>query len=104
MKLFNARGSEAIKTAAATWSAAPNSEAAVELKQAVASPAKWSAEEPNLYKLVLTLKNASGAVLESIPWEVGFRTVEIKGDQLLFNGRKIYLKGVDRHEFDPDTG
>ena len=104
VKLFNARGSEAMKTVAATWSAAPNSEAAVELKQAVASPAKWSAEEPNLYKLVLTLKNASGAVLESIPWEVGFRTVEIKGDQLLFNGRKIYLKGVDRHEFDPDTG
>ena len=75
-----------------------------EIKQAVANPLKWSAEEPNLYTLVLNLKDAAGAVVESIPTKIGFRSSEIKGDQFLFNGRKIMLKGVDRHEFDPDTG
>src|SRR5208282_5955466 len=61
-------------------------------------------EDPNLYRLLVTLKDASGAVIESIPWNVGFRQSEIKGNQILFNGRKLYLKGVDQHEFDPDTG
>ncbi|MGA3095081.1 MAG: glycoside hydrolase family 2 TIM barrel-domain containing protein [Bryobacteraceae bacterium] len=81
-----------------------NGEASVDLSQLVLSPAKWSADEPNLYRLVLTLKDAAGLTMESIPWDVGFRQSEIRGDQILFNGRKLYLKGVDRHEFDPDLG
>ena len=88
----------------ANWTAPTGELAALEIKQAVANPLKWSAEEPNLYTLVLNLKDAAGAVVESIPTKIGFRSSEIKGDQLLFNGRKIMLKGVNRHEFDPDTG
>jgi beta-galactosidase len=102
--LTDARGGRAIRPLTAKWTAEAKSEAAVELKQAVANPRKWSAEEPYLYRLAITLKDAAGNTIESIPSRVGFRTSEIKGDQLLFNGRKIYLKGVDRHEFDPDLG
>lgn len=82
----------------------PNAEAIVSFAQHVANPRKWSAEGPNLYRLLITLKDTGGQVIESIPWNVGFRQSEIKGNQILFNGRKLYLKGVDQHEFDPDTG
>lgn len=69
----------------------------------VACPKKWSAETPNLYDLYITLKKKS-EVLEIIPQKIGFRKVEIKGGQLLVNGKPILIKGVDRHELDPDGG
>lgn len=83
---------------------AAGKEAEISIEQPVAAPKKWSAEEPYLYKLLLTLKDAKGNVLESVPWRVGFRQSEIKGDQILFNGKKLMIKGVNRHEFDPDLG
>lgn len=67
----------------------------------VVSPLKWTAETPNLYKLLLTLKDDSGKTLEVIPVNVGFRKVEIKNGDLLVNSQRILIKGVDRHEFDP---
>jgi beta-galactosidase len=64
----------------------------------------WSAEIPALYKLFLSLQDASGRTLEVIPADVGFRTVEIRDGNLLVNGRRILIKGVNRHEHDPDLG
>lgn len=63
----------------------------------------WSAEVPNLYKLVLSLTE-NGTVTEYIPWNVGFRSVEIKNAQLLVNGQPVLIKGTDRHEMDPVSG
>jgi len=70
----------------------------------VADPKKWSAEFPNLYTLVLTLRNAKGDAVETESCKVGFRKVEIKGGQLLVNGKSVKLFGVNRHEHDPDHG
>jgi beta-galactosidase len=70
----------------------------------IKDPKKWSAETPALYTLVLTLKDTSGKAIESVSCNVGFRKSEIKDGQLLVNGQPIYIKGVDRHEHDPDTG
>jgi len=70
----------------------------------LANPLKWTAETPNLYKLLLTLKNAESKVLEVIPADVGFRKVEIQNGDLLLNGQRIFIKGVNRHEHDPDLG
>ena len=67
-------------------------------------PHLWSAEDPYLYTLLVTLKDAAGNVLEVVPQHVGFRTVEIKGDKFLVNGVAIKLKGVNRHETHPDLG
>ena len=64
---------------------------------------KWSAESPNLYTLLLSLKNKN-EVLDVVKVETGFRTIEIKQGQLLVNGKAILIKGVNRHEFDPDKG
>lgn len=70
----------------------------------VASVKQWSAENPVLYDLVLTLKDAGGKVRESVSCKTGFRSVEIKDSQLLVNGRPIYLKGVNLHEHHDVTG
>ena len=69
----------------------------------VANPEKWTAETPNLYKLVATF-DKNGKDREVIPVNVGFRRVEIKNSQLLVNGQPILIKGADRHELDPDGG
>ena len=70
----------------------------------IPTPVKWTAETPNLYKLLFTLKDVAGKILEVVPVNVGFRKVEIKNGNLLVNGQRILVKGVDRHEFDPDRG
>ena len=64
----------------------------------------WSAEIPYLYRLQVSALDALGNVVESAPFEVGFRTVEIKGTQLLINGQPVLIKGADRHEMHPTKG
>ncbi len=61
----------------------------------------WTAETPNLYRLQVTLMDGK-KVAESFVQNVGFRTIEIKGGQLLVNGKPILIKGVNRHEMSPD--
>jgi beta-galactosidase len=75
-----------------------------ELEIPVAHPRKWSAEQPNLYKLLVTLKSATGATLEVIPQNVGFRKIEIRDGRFLVNGKPILVKGVNRHEHSEETG
>lgn len=70
----------------------------------VTAPKQWSAEEPNLYRLVISLYDNNGKIIEVIPQQVGFREVKIKEGQLLVNGKPILIKGVNRHEIDPVTG
>ena len=65
---------------------------------------KWSAEKPNLYSLVLNLKNKSGNILESVGSKIGFRKVEIVNSQLLINGVAIHIKGTNMHEHNELTG
>ncbi|MFR9621039.1 MAG: glycoside hydrolase family 2 TIM barrel-domain containing protein [Rikenellaceae bacterium] len=69
----------------------------------VKNPLKWSAEQPNLYKLTATLKSRGEAV-EVIHQMVGFRKIELRNSQLLVNGQAILIKGANRHELDPDYG
>ena len=68
------------------------------------NPAKWTAETPNLYTLVLTLRDAKGNVVEANRCAVGFRQIEIRDGQLLVNGQPVKLRGANRHEIHPDTG
>lgn len=79
-------------------------EGAVRADIPVTNPAKWSAETPHLYTLTIQLMNSDGKVLEATGQRVGFRDVKIKGGQLLVNGKAVMIKGVNRHEFDPETG
>lgn len=64
----------------------------------------WSAETPYLYTLYLTLKDKNGQALEVVPQRVGFRTIEIRGSDFLVNGKRVFLKGVNRHEHNATQG
>lgn len=79
-------------------------EAHVHGEAGIAAPRQWSAETPYLYTLLLTLRAPCGTVLETVPCRFGFRQVEVRGHALFLNGRKILLKGVNRHEVQPETG
>lgn len=81
----------------------------------VNNPKKWTAETPYLYKLLTeafatsTDKKSKKPIKIDDPYcyavtKVGFRKVEIKDSQLLVNGQPVYIKGVNRHELDPDGG
>ena len=76
----------------------------LELTAPVAAPRKWSAEEPNLYTLLLTLADTHGNILEVESCKVGFRQIEVSDQQVLINGVPIKIQGVNRHEFHPDLG
>ncbi len=64
----------------------------------------WSAEEPNLYQLTVTLHDADGKAIESTGCRIGFKTVELKGGNILINGKAVKFLGVNRHDFDPVHG
>jgi len=71
----------------------------------VTAPKKWSAEEPNLYDLVLTLKDADGKAIDIRGGKVGFREVGIRKDgALIINGKRMVFHGVNRHDFSPVNG
>ncbi|GIU90071.1 MAG: hypothetical protein KatS3mg010_1170 [Acidimicrobiia bacterium] len=76
----------------------------VRLATAVPGVARWSAEQPNLYGLRVTLFDPAGGVRDEVDLRVGFRRVEIVGRELLVNGKPVLFRGVNRHDFDPDTG
>ena len=85
---------------------------------AVENPKLWSAEHPNLYALVLTLKDGNGKEVETLSTQLGFREIEFTStevdenyyntttewDPITINGKKLLLKGVNRHDTDPFYG
>ena len=96
--LTDADGRQVFRTSAAT------SDCKAALDMPVRAPRKWSAEDPYLYTLEMTLTDADGSELECVAQKVGFRSVEIRDRQLLVNGQPILIKGADRHEMDPEGG
>lgn len=76
----------------------------VSFKTTIANIKSWSAEAPYLYTLYLILKNKEGDILEIIPQRVGFKKIEINGADFLVNGKRVFFKGVNRHEHHPRNG
>jgi len=64
----------------------------------------WSSEEPNLYSLTIALRSPDGDVVEEATIRVGFRRVEVRGLDLLLNGERVLIRGINRHDFDQRTG
>ncbi|WP_214228198.1 glycoside hydrolase family 2 TIM barrel-domain containing protein [Pedobacter sp. B4-66] len=76
----------------------------LELKTNLANPLLWSAEFPNLYQVVVSIKNKEG-IIHQVKQKFGFRTVELRrNDGFYVNGAKIVMKGSNRHSFWPETG
>ncbi len=76
----------------------------ISLSTKLDAPELWSAEQPSLYRLLLSSYDANHQHLESTAVDVGFRKVEIREGQLRVNDKAILIKGVNRHEHDPDLG
>ncbi len=76
------------------------------LETNITNPKKWSAEDPNLYRLVVTLYNKQGKLLEAKSCNVGFRSIEISKETgaFLINGKSTKLYGVNRHDHHPERG
>lgn len=64
----------------------------------VKEPKHWTAETPYLYRIVVSLIDDSGNVIDREAYNVGFRNVEMKNGQLLVNGKAVLIRGVNRHE------
>ncbi|MCD0488703.1 DUF4981 domain-containing protein [Pedobacter sp. MC2016-14] len=105
MELLNAEGQQVMFQKTKTvHSVLGNYNTKVHFKGAVADVKTWSAETPYRYTLFLTLKDKSGKLLQVVPQQLGFRSVEIKDRNFLVNGKRIFLKGVNRHEHHPKNG
>ncbi|GAA3987340.1 glycoside hydrolase family 2 TIM barrel-domain containing protein [Streptomyces plumbiresistens] len=74
------------------------------LQTTVADVRTWNAETPELYDLTVRLHRADGTVADASHHRVGFRDVEIVGRDLLVNGERVFVRGVNRHDFHPLTG
>ena len=70
----------------------------------VEKPVLWSAEDPQLYDLMIKIYDEAGNLQEVIPQKVGFRRFEMKDGIMTLNGKRIVFKGVNRHEFSSVSG
>src|SRR5699024_7023266 len=73
------------------------------IENTITNPTLWSAETPYLYTLLLYIYD-NNELVEVVPQKVGFRQITIEGNTFKINGVAIQLKGVNRHDYHPDTG
>ncbi len=85
-------------------SIAAKQEQKASFKQTVNSPKQWSAEFPNLYDVIITLKDEKGKTVEMTAVKAGFRKVEMKNGQVHINGTPIIIRGTNLHEHHPVNG
>jgi beta-galactosidase len=77
---------------------------AATIEETVKGVRPWSAEDPHLYRVVVSLVSPHGEVVEATASRIGFRRVEIKNREWLINGKPVLFKGVNRHEHDDQRG
>ncbi len=103
-RLLDPLGMDVISFNSLTENVVPGEERQLTLSTKVGQPRLWSAEKPNLYTLLMILKDQKGNILEVVEEKVGFRQLEIREAQMLVNGIPVTIKGVNRHEHDPLLG
>lgn len=83
---------------------AVNTNGVINFNHKIPNVKTWNAEKPNLYSLVLSLKNKEGTTMEATSIKTGFRKVEIKNNQFLVNGKAVMIKGANLHDHDDKRG
>lgn len=75
-------------------------------QETIKNPKKWSSEEPNLYTLVVSIKDKNGNITEAKSCKVGFRSIEFSKEngKMLINGKETYVYGINRHDHNPIRG
>lgn len=74
------------------------------LQTTINNPLLWSAEKPNLYSVIVALKDDKGNELEAMSSKFGFRKIEVKNKRVYINGKQVFFKGVNRHDTHPQFG
>jgi len=97
-------GEESIARGEQQVSLTGDANSALQIESSVANVKTWTAETPNLYSLLVVLRDDIHSTEHITRTNVGFRTVDIHGEQLRVNGRPITIRGVNRHETHPVTG
>ena len=77
-------------------------DAKLNFRQRIEKPSLWSTESPTLYTLIMKITCDGKETSKAI--RVGFRQIEIKGEKILVNGKPLLIRGVNRHDYDPDHG
>ena len=106
LKVYDSENQEVLtsplRTEPAVWGG--QEEKTLKLQSQIKNPQKWSSEKPNLYKVEILLKTPQAVTVERVYSYFGFRTVGLVDKQLRINGKTLSVKGVNRHEHDPDFG
>ncbi len=64
----------------------------------------WDNHNPYLYDLQIALYDEADKLVEVVPYEIGFRTIEIKDKVIYLNGKRLIINGVNRHEWSAEGG
>ncbi|MDR2947652.1 MAG: DUF4981 domain-containing protein [Prevotella sp.] len=102
--LLDTSGKEVVTLNQAVSALKGDQEQEYNMEATVKSPLLWSAEKPNLYTAIVTLKDNSGNVLEAMSSKFGFRKVEIKNKRVYINNEQVFFKGANRHDIHPQFG
>ncbi len=103
LSLFSPEG-KVLKKTTASIALAPKSRGEAMLKLSLRNVKLWSAENPHLYPLLITLADENKKPLEHIAWRHGMREIKIEDRRLFVNGQSIKIKGINRHEHHPRMG
>ena len=71
---------------------------------AVGDVSLWDHHNPRLYHLEITVLGPDGSEVEAVPYDVGFRRIEIRDQVIRLNGKRLIINGVNRHEWNARTG
>lgn len=74
----------------------------ISFKKRIEKPVLWSAENPALYTILLKIECDGVVTYKAV--RIGFKQYEIQGEKILVNGQPLLIRGVNRHDFDPDHG
>ena len=89
---------------AASVSSAIHTGAVVRESTDVRGITAWTHETAQLYRVVAELVAPDGAVIEAVSQRFGFRRIDVRDKSLLINGERVFIRGVNRHEFHPVHG
>lgn len=73
-------------------------------EQELGTVTAWSLLRPYLYQLYIRLYDATGSLVEAVPYRIGFRRMEIADNVILLNGKRLIINGVNRHEWSAERG
>ncbi|MDE6516590.1 MAG: beta-galactosidase, partial [Acetatifactor sp.] len=72
--------------------------------QQIGAVTPWDSHNPYLYRLLITLLGPEGEILELVPYDIGFRRIEIVDKVIRLNGKRLIFNGVNRHEWSAKGG